>query len=127
MDGFTPGERLTVLDAKTGRSEPMSSRVDVLVPARMHLSVVDMNRSAVGRLGGGGIGMSAEITTKISAGTSPTETVQASSERESIVCHIAEAFRRSIGYSGGLQIATTSSHHKHVGLGSTSSTLTGTA
>ncbi|MGZ4918663.1 MAG: GHMP family kinase ATP-binding protein [Halobacteriota archaeon] len=127
MDGFTPGERLTVLEAKTGRNEPMSSRVDVLVPARLHLSVIDMNRFTVGRFGGGGIGMSADIKIKISVSTSPTETIQATSEREAVVRHIAEAFRRSIGYTGGLQIAATSSHYKHVGLGSTSSTLIGTA
>ena len=122
-----PGERLTVLEEKTARGEPVSSHVDVLVPSRLHLSVIDMNRFAVGRFGGGGIGMSADIKIKIAVKTSQNARVQAKSEREAPVCHIAEAFRKSVGYTGGLQITTTSSHYKHVGLGSTSSTLIGTA
>ncbi len=105
----------------------MSSHIDVLVPARIHLSVIDMNRFAVGRFGGGGIGMSADIKIKTSVSTTESEAIQVKSEREAVVRHIAEVFRKSIGYEGGLKITTTSSHYKHVGLGSTSSTLIGTA
>ncbi len=126
MNGFTPGEQLTVLEATTARSEPVSSRVDIRVPARLHLSVIDMNRFAVGRFGGGGIGMSADIKTTISASTSSGDRIRVKSEREAIVLHIAEGFRKAVGYTGGLRIDTTSSLYKHVGLGSTSSTLIGT-
>ncbi len=54
------------------------------------------------------------------------EAIRATSERARVVLHIAAAFRRSIGYTGGLRTATKRSRYKHVGLGLTSSTLIGT-
>ncbi|MGZ4912173.1 MAG: hypothetical protein ACXV5B_03505 [Halobacteriota archaeon] len=75
MDGFLPGERLTVLEGRIGCSEPVSLQVDVLVPARLHTSVIDMNRFAVGRFGGGRIGMSADIRINISVKVWPKERV----------------------------------------------------
>ncbi len=78
MNGFTPGERLTVLETKTRQNEPISSHVDVLVPARLHLSVIDMNRFAVGRFGGGWIGMSADIKINVSVSTTSSETARLS-------------------------------------------------
>ncbi|MGZ4901346.1 MAG: hypothetical protein ACXVJJ_03035 [Halobacteriota archaeon] len=96
-------------------SEPVSLQVDVLVPARLHTSVIDMNRFAVGRFGGGRIGMSADIRINISVKVWPKDRVQAKSEREAIVPYCT-SFSEIDKAAAGLQITTKSSHSSTSGL-----------
>ncbi len=120
---FSPGENLRTLDLKKEyRLEPVSGTVMVRAPARIHLSVLDMNRFAPDRPGGGGIGFA--IQTYCTAEVACTDSgIEIDYTRGPILRHFAEVFRDVVGYTGGFRIRARDHAHAHVGLGSTSTIL----
>ncbi len=120
---FSPGENITALRLeKMPPLSPVQGKIKVVVPGRIHLTVLDMNRFAPNRPGGGGIGFALQMY--CSADVEPTSSgLEIDYSREPIIRHFAEVFKRTVGYHGGFKIKVEDHHRKHVGLGSTGSVL----
>ncbi|NYT06374.1 MAG: GHMP kinase, partial [Methanomicrobiales archaeon] len=120
---FAPGEQMQILDLKNPPAlVPQAGTVTVTTPARIHLSVLDMNRFAPDHPGGGGIGFA--LSVYCSAAVSCTDKGTAIHySREPIIRHFVEIFSKTVGYTGGFRISAKDHELKHVGLGSTGSIL----
>ncbi|KQC05546.1 MAG: GHMP kinase [Methanoculleus sp. SDB] len=120
---FFPGEEIwTPAPGKIYTLAPRKGTVTVTTPARIHLSVLDMNRFAPDHPGGGGIGFAIQVY--CSADVTCTESeVLIDYSREPIIRHFVEVFKKAVGYTGGFRIVARDHEHKHVGLGSTGSIL----
>ena len=123
---FQPGECIHTLHtlgiAEDYTLTPHSGIVKVTAPGRIHLTVLDMNRFAPNRPGGGGVGFALQIycSAKVECTASGLEIDYS---REPIIRHFAEVFRKTVYYEGGFKIAISDHEKKHVGLGSTGSVL----
>jgi len=120
---FSPGENIRTCGLQRDyRLTPVSGTVTVRAPARIHLAVLDMNRFAPDRPGGGGIGFAISVycTAEVECTDSGTEIDYS---REPILRHFTEVFRQVVGYKGGFKIHARDHHYEHVGLGSTSTIL----
>ncbi|EHQ34923.1 GHMP family kinase ATP-binding protein [Methanoplanus limicola] len=121
---FEVGENIRTrgIDKRNFKPEFSEKPVEVTVPARIHLTVLDMNRFAPNRPGGGGIGFAIQCYCN-----SVVEVTDGKNEidynREPIVRHLIEVFKEATGYSGGFKIYAKDHEKKHVGLGSTGSVL----
>jgi len=121
---FTPGTVVKTLglEKQPHILKPYSGTVSVTAPARIHLTVLDMNRFAPDHPGGGGVGFaiqcycSAEVTC-----TDGKTTINYS--REPIIRNFVEVFKKAVGYKGGFRITAKDHEHQHVGLGSTSTVM----
>ena len=124
---FSPGERIRPCGLqKDYRLAPVAGTVIVRAPARIHLTVLDMNRFSPDRPGGGGIGFA--IGVYCTAEVTCTESgIEIDYTREPILRHFVEAFRQVVGYTGGFKISARDHRYEHVGLGSTSTILTAVA
>ena len=120
---FHPGENIRTLGLE--RSYPLSpveGTVTVRSPARIHLTVFDMNRFAPGRAGGGGLGFALQLYCSVDV--SCTESgIEIDYSREGIIRHFVEVFKKVTGYKGGFRIRALDHQHQHVGLGSTSTVM----
>ncbi|MDD1678991.1 MAG: GHMP kinase [Methanomicrobiales archaeon] len=117
---FRPGENIRTLGyEKKYQLKQAKGVVKVTAPARIHLSVLDMNRFAPGRPGGGGIGFAVQIYCTAEVECIP-EGVEIDYERKPILEHLTQVFSRVVGYTGGFRIRARDHRYKHVGLGSTS-------
>ncbi len=124
---FSPGEHIRPCGLqKEYRLAPVTGTVVVRAPARIHLTVLDMNRFSPDRPGGGGIGFAIGVycTAEVECTTSGLEIDYS---REPILRHFVEAFRQVIGYEGGFKIRARDHRYEHVGLGSTSTILVAVA
>ncbi|MDG6256156.1 MAG: GHMP kinase [Methanomicrobiaceae archaeon] len=124
---FHPGECIKTLGFEdTYDLIPFPGTVTTTAPARIHLSVLDMNRFAPDRPGGGGIGFAIQIycTAEVECTLTGFEIDYA---REPILRHFVEVFRQTVGYEGGFRIKARDHEHQHVGLGSTSTVLVAVA
>jgi beta-ribofuranosylaminobenzene 5'-phosphate synthase len=84
---FSPGENINSLGIKKHRElAPVEGKVRVTTPARIHLTVLDMNRFAPNRPGGGGVGFALQIYCFAEVECTPKETAIDYS-REPIVRH----------------------------------------
>lgn len=120
---FSPGEHIRPRGLqKDYRLAPVAGTVIVEAPARIHLTVLDMNRFSPDRPGGGGIGFAISVycTAEVECTVSGLEIDYS---REPILRHFAEAFRQVVGYTGGFRIRARDHRYEHVGLGSTSTIL----
>ncbi len=122
---FTPGENINTIGLERGyHLVPKKGIVRAVAPGRIHLTVLDMNRFAPNRPGGGGVGFA--IQSYCSADVECTTSgsgIEVDYSREPIIRHFAEVFRKTVGYRGGFQIRIEDRQRKHVGLGSTGSVL----
>jgi len=96
--------------------------VHVRAPARIHLTVLDMNRFAPDHAGGGGVGFAIQCycTAEVECTGGP---VEIDYNRRPIIYNFVEVFRKTVGYTGGFRIRATDHQHQHVGLGSTSTVM----
>ncbi len=120
---FDIGENIETLGIKT-KNEPLPKKgiFTATAPARIHLSVLDMNRFAPNRPGGGGIGFAIQLYT-IAKAECTEGAVSIDYDREPVIRHFVEVFKKVTGYTGGFKISITDHDKKHVGLGSTGSVL----
>src|SRR5208283_4855915 len=104
---FLPGEvtKTLGLEKNRYRLHKKKGKVVVKAPARIHLSVLDMNRFAPDHAGGGGIGLVIHY------------------DRSAIIENFVAVFSKAVGYKGGFRIKATDHERKHVGLGSTSTVM----
>jgi len=123
FEPFAAGEGIRPLDI--GREvipRPQAGVFTVQAPARIHATVLDMNRFAPGQPGGGGFGFAVKVYCTATAECTDGD-VEIDYDRVPIVRHIVEAFRATVGYRGGFRIAARDHQYKHVGLGSTGTIL----
>jgi beta-RFAP synthase len=121
---FAPGTDLKTLglEKKKYVLKPVTGAIYVKAPARIHLTVLDMNRFAPDHPGGGGIGFAIQCycTAEVEC---TKKAITIDYNRAPIVRNFVAVFRKVVGYSGGFRIKITDHEHKHVGLGSTSTVM----
>jgi len=120
---FSPGERIRKIPL-AGKPVlcPTGGTVTVVAPARIHLTVLDMNRFAPEQPGGGGVGFAIQLYCTVEASCIPGG-LEIDYTRTAIIRHFCEVFRQTVGYSGGFRIRARDHQYAHVGLGSTSTVL----
>ncbi|TAJ44746.1 GHMP family kinase ATP-binding protein [Methanofollis fontis] len=123
FESFSAGENVRPLTIERElRPLPQHGTFIARAPARIHATVLDMNRFAPGQPGGGGFGYAVGVyCTATAACTGDKITIEYG--RVSIIRHIVEAFRCTVGYNGGFHITAQDHHYRHVGLGSTGTIL----
>jgi beta-ribofuranosylaminobenzene 5'-phosphate synthase len=120
---FPPGENINTLGYDcSDRISPCKGPVTVRVPARIHSSVLDMNRFAPDHPGGGGIGFAIRIYGEATVRCTPSE-VLIHYSRVPMLQHLVAVMKKVTGYAGGFEIDVTDHERKHVGLGSTGTVL----
>ncbi len=123
FSAFSPGECVNTMGFEGDYDlSPIKGRVRVVTPGRIHLTVLDMNRFAPNRPGGGGFGFAIQIYCQAEVECTSSET-SIDYSREPIIRHFVEVFKNTVGYDGGFQITVQDHQRKHVGLGSTGSVL----
>jgi beta-RFAP synthase len=123
FSSFKPGEQIRTLGLqKKYPLTPREGKVTVRSPARIHLTVVDMNRFAPARPGGGGIGFAIQLYCSVEAACTPSG-LEIDYSRPALIQHFVQVFREITGYEGGFSIRAQDHHHQHVGLGSTSTIM----
>ena len=120
---FSPGENIRTLGYEgTYSLVPANDVITVNAPARIHLTVLDMNRFSPDRPGGGGIGFAIQVYCSVSVECTP-EGLLIDYSRAALIRHFVAVFRKTVGYTGGFRIRARDHEHKHVGLGSTSTIM----
>jgi beta-RFAP synthase len=121
---FSPGETLKTLglEKKKFMLKHEKGTVVVRAPARIHLTVLDMNRFAPDHPGGGGIGFAIQCYCSAEV-TCTKKEVTIEYNRAAIVENFVAVFKKAVGYTGGFAIKVTDHEYKHVGLGSTSTVM----
>jgi len=124
---FSPGESINTLGYEKDYSLVISDKpVTVRVPARIHLTVLDMNRFAPNRPGGGGFGFALELYSTATVECIPSG-IEINYTRVPMILHLVAVLQKVTGYTGGFRITVVDHERKHVGLGSTGSVLTAVA
>ncbi len=118
---FLPGNQMNTLEfeKKKYNLKPVKGTVVVTAPARIHLTVLDMNRFAPGKPGGGGVGFAVQVYCTAEVSCTP-KNVEINYDREPVLRHHVEIFRKAVGYQGGFCITARDHQYHHVGMGSTS-------
>lgn len=118
---FCPGENLHTADVSRIREpEVQPGTFIVRAPARIHLSVLDMNRFCPGTPGGGGLGFALQLYHE--AEVTAAEKTEIDSPRHLLIRHLEAAFKKATGYTGGFRVVTRDHGREHIGLGSTCTT-----
>ena len=102
--------------------KPFKGTVIVRAPARIHLSVLDMNRFTPDHAGGGSVVFAIQCYCSAEVSCTKKE-ITVDYSRTAIVENFVEVFKKAVGYSGGFKITVTDHQHRHVGLGSTSTVI----
>jgi predicted sugar kinase len=105
----------------------VGSVCEVEVPARLHASVLDMNRFGVGSPGGGGIGFAVALYNRVRVELTTGRGIASSGTRTGIASHFAELFQTMLGSGTGINIEVGDHGHRHLGLGSSIGVITATA
>ncbi|PKG31302.1 GHMP kinase, partial [Methanoregula sp.] len=121
---FPPGKNLKTLglEKKKFKLKPAKGTVLARAPARIHLTVLDMNRFAPNDAGGGGIGFAIRCYCSAEVACTKKE-VTVDYNRAAIIENFVAVFKKATGYTGGFTIKVVDHEHKHVGLGSTSTVM----
>ncbi len=125
LEEFEPGNKDFIHSYETMGVEPKQVKsvdtyreVEVNVPARLHPTVLDMNRFNLNRPGGGGLGFAVEIFFHAKVKAIPEPEIRVTGERKLITEHFGHAFKQLLGFSGGFEIDLHDHKRRHVGLGS---------
>lgn len=92
--------------------------LEVLIPSRIHASVLDMNRFSTGKCGGGGIGMAIKLYHRCRIRATREPEIKTSGDRQLLASHFAVLFKQILEYPGGFEIDLRDQGRRHVGLGS---------
>lgn len=129
LEEFEPGQKDFIIPLEKFGVEPrtvkevVEKEVEITVPARLHPSVLDMNRFNLNRAGGGGIGIGVQIYfhARVKALKEPKIIVKG--ERTLIIEHFCHIFKELLQYSGGFEIELYDHKRRHVGMGSSAGTM----
>ncbi len=99
-------------------SEVVEKEVEVIVPARLHPTVFDMNRFNLNRAGGGGIGIAIQVYFHAKVRSTKEPGIVVNGERTLIMEHFCHIFKNLLDWPGGLEIELHDHKRRHVGLGS---------
>jgi len=120
---FRPGEQVKTAGIECSKPiAPFSGTVTVRAPARIHLTVLDMNRFSPSRPGGGGVGFAIQLYCTVTV-TCTEKDIAIDYNRPAIIRHFIEVFKKLSGYTGGFSVIARDHQHQHVGLGSTSTIM----
>lgn len=106
---------------------PAGTVCEVEMPSRLHASVIDMNRFDVGRPGGGGVGFAVALFCRSRAVVTGEREVVASGNRPGIATHLGRLFQAATGVPLGVKIEINDHSRRHMGLGSSISTISAAA
>ena len=124
---FSPGDHINTLGFEKDYSLEISETpVTVRVPARIHLTVLDMNRFAPNRPGGGGFGFALQLYSTATVECIPSG-IEINYTRVPMIRHLVAVLQKVTGYTGGFRITVVDHEQRHVGLESTGSVLTAVA
>ena len=125
FEPFSLGEHINDLGLKKEYQLTIHQEmITAILPARIHLTVLDMNRFAPNRPGGGGIGFALQLYSTVEVTCCDGES-EIDYERAPIIAHSIEVFKHVTGYKGGFRVRVVDHERRHIGLGSTGSVLTG--
>ncbi len=99
--------------------------IEIHVPTRAHLSVLDMTRFSPGRPGGGGIGFPLPFKCKLKISLSDSFSYSGPPGYEEGLRKISEAFSEMVSYDGDFCVDFSYDFPSHSGLGSHTSLYTG--
>lgn len=126
LEEFEPGEKSFIMYPEQYGvsprtvSEAVEREVEVTIPARLHMAVLDMNRFSTERVGGGGIGLGIRIYLKARVRAIGRPEIVINGERPLIARHFARVFKEILNFPGGFEIELYDHKRRHVGLGSSS-------
>ncbi|WP_347490745.1 sugar kinase [Desulfoscipio sp. XC116] len=129
LEEFEPGQKDFIVYPQDFSVEPRTvasveeGEVEVTVPARLHTSVLDMNRFNTTRPGGGGIGFAVGIYFRVRVRATKRPDIVVKGQRTLIVGHFARVFKEILGYTGGLEIELYDHGRRHVGMGSSTGSM----
>lgn len=129
LEEFEPGEKEFVLYPESFGVAPRQVReviereVNITIPARLHTSVLDMNRFSPSRPGGGGIGFAVGIHFQARVRSMKKSEIVVKGQRPLIVKHFASVFKEILNFPGGFEIELYDHGRRHVGLGSSSGAM----
>ncbi len=130
LEEFEPGQKNFILPLEAMGVAPRTvtefqeREVEVTVPARLHATVLDMNRFNLNHPGGGGIGIGIAVYFHARVRTIKEPEIRVSGERTPIMKHFGHIFKSLLGYPGGFEIELYDHKRRHVGLGSTCGSMT---
>lgn len=130
LEEFEPGQKDFIIYPEQFGVEPRSlpeaaeREVEVEVPARLHPTVLDMNRFNPVRPGGGGMGVGVGIYLKARVRSTSSPEIVVKGERPLIVTHFAMVLKEILGYRGGFEIELYDHKRRHVGMGSSTGSMT---
>ncbi len=120
-DFIAPLERCGVASRSVERL--VQRELEVAIPSRLHATVLDMNRFRAGKCGGGGVGVAVKIFNVCRIRTIDEPEVRVVSARKPLVEHFAILLRKLLRYPGGFEIELWDHERRHVGMGSSSGTI----
>lgn len=129
LEEFKPGDKRFIHAYEKIGIEPRGykqvkhNEIEVKVPARLHPTVLDMNRFNLNRPGGGGVGVSIAVYFHARVRAIDEPEIRTAGERQLIVTHFAHIFKELLGYPGGFEIELHDHKRRHVGLGSSIGTM----
>lgn len=129
LEEFEPGQKdfIRPLDdfGVTPRcvTEISEREVEVTVPARLHSSVLDMNRFNLNRAGGGGIGVGISVYFHARVRSIKEPEIIVKGERTLIMKHFGHIFKDLLQYPGGFEIELYDHKRRHVGMGSSAGSM----
>lgn len=129
LDEFEPGQKDFIVYPETCGVQPRVVRdvvereVEVTIPARLHTSVLDMNRFNITRPGGGGIGFAVGVYFRARVRSTRKPEIVVRGQRTLIVDHIARVFKEILDFSGGFEIELYDHGRRHVGMGSSAGSM----
>ena len=129
LEEFAPGQKEFVRSLESIGIEPRTlasadvREVEVRVPARLHPTVVDMNRFNLNRPGGGGIGCAIEVFFRAKVRSTKTPEIVVNGDRPLLTTHYGKLFQQLLGYGGGFEIELFDHERRHVGMGSSIGTM----
>jgi len=124
LEEFEPGQEEFILPLESIGVAPrtvkkLSSReVEVTVPARLHPTVLDMNRFNLNRPGGGGIGFAIEVYLHAKVRATESPDIVVNGERSLLMRHYGHVFKHLLEYPGGFEIELQDHERRHIGMGS---------
>jgi beta-RFAP synthase len=129
LEEFEPGQREFIIPLEKFGVAPRTVRevtereVDITVPARLHPTVLDMNRFNLNRAGGGGVGIAIGVYFHAHVKSTKKPEIVVKGERTLIMEHFAHVFKKLTNYPGGFEIELYDHKRRHVGMGSTAGSM----